>query len=423
MRLPAKRWIRAQDIAWLLLFLALAIAGKSKLPEIGILLCLGLLQTIEPRVPFFATDRGRIFPVVTKLGLTYLLIGWTGGISSTYYVILLLPVVAAATTLDLPAVFGTTILACFSYLSFLLYVDWSRYELTPEAVGEVGLRVVFLPVVALLTQQLAQENRVAARRYQTAASELEAANRNVQAAEATLRRTERLAALGQLTAGLAHELRNPLGTMRASAEMLTRSVPQDNAIAREMAGFISAEVDRTNSLITRFLEFARPVRLHIERTDLTAVIDAAILELERHQPPLRVTIYRNYVPDLPHTPADGELLQRVFYNLLLNAAQATPPGGTVTVKTRSNGDHVEVSVIDRGGGIEETHREHIFNPFFTTRPEGTGLGLAIVSRIVDDHGGKINVESEQGTGSIFRVLLSLNDKSDTAEQTSGSALR
>src|SRR5690606_14340683 len=112
-------------------------------------------------------------------------------------------------------------------------------------------RVIFLPVVAFLTQQLAAANRVEAKKYQAAAEQLEEATRSLQVAEAAVRRSERLAALGQLTAGLAHELRNPLGTMRASAEMLTKRVGQQDEIAGELAGFISSEVDRTNSLITR----------------------------------------------------------------------------------------------------------------------------------------------------------------------------
>jgi two-component system, NtrC family, sensor histidine kinase HydH len=403
-----RQWIRPQDFVWLLLFASLAaVSAYRTRQEIVILSCLALLQVAEPKIPFFADDRGTMIAILLKLGFCYLLIGWTGGISSTYYLILLLPVVSAATTLNVTGTISFTLLACITYLSFLRYIDWTRQELTPEAIGEIGLRVVFLVVVAFLTHQLAQANRIEARKYQAAAMQLEAANRSLQAAEAAVRRSERLAALGQLTAGLAHELRNPLGTMRASAEMLAKNVTGENEIARELAGFIATEVDRTNSLITRFLEFARPLKLRLQKSDLAQVADRAIDELSRHNPPYDVKIHRNYSPDVPPLDLDAELMERVVYNLLLNAVQATPRGGGVTVKTREAGERAELSVIDRGSGIAREHLENIFNPFFTTKTEGVGLGLAIVSKIVDEHGGNISAESETGQGSVFRVFLPL----------------
>jgi signal transduction histidine kinase len=136
---------------------------------------------------------------------------------------------------------------------------------------------------------------------------------------------------------------------------------------------------------------------------LTAVLDRSIALAERETG--NIAIYKNYSPEIPPFPLDSELMERVFYNLVLNAAQASPPGGTVTVKTRAAQATAEISVIDRGSGIEPKHIDSIFNPFFTTKPTGVGLGLAIVSKIVDEHGGKITVESEPGNGSVFRVLL------------------
>jgi signal transduction histidine kinase len=401
-----RRWLRPQDFVWLLLFSALALVSGDPNPrEIALVFALGVFQVVEPKVEWFNTGRGAVASTLIKLGLCYLLIGWTGGITSTYYITLLLPVVSAATTLNLAGTSLITALAVFAYLSFLLLLDWSRYELTSYALGELGIRVIFLPVVAFLTHELAAANRVEARKYQAAAEQLEEANRNLQEAEAAVRRTERLAALGQLTAGLAHELRNPLGTMRASAEMLVKSVTSENAIANELAGFISSEVDRTNSLITRFLEFARPMRLRRETTDVANMLDASIRELERHNPPFAVAVHRNYAPDIPPVSLDRELMERVFYNLLLNAAQASPPGGAITAKCRLIDSVVEVNIIDRGSGVEKEHLENIFNPFFTTKSSGVGLGLAIVSKILDEHGGSIRLESEPGQGSVFRVFL------------------
>jgi len=243
------------------------------------------------------------------------------------------------------------------------------------------------------------------------------ANQRIQQAEQAARRSDRLAALGQLSAGLAHELRNPLGTIKASAELLQRNVAEENEVSREMASFIVSEVDRTNSLVTRFLQFARPLKLQLVNADLTLTLDRAIEQVEREAK--GAAIYKNYQPEIPPFPFDAELMERVFYNLILNAVQASPKGGAVSVKTRAADEMVEIAVIDRGVGIQPQHRDSIFNPFFTTKPEGVGLGLAIVFKIVDEHGGKITVESEPGKGTVFHVLLPV--PAATASALTGSA--
>jgi len=198
--------------------------------------------------------------------------------------------------------------------------------------------------------------------------------------------------------------------MKTSAEMLSRSVATENDVAREMAGFIAEEVDRTNSLITRFLDFARPQNLKLQKEDLNELLDTAIARFEREQKDAThsVTVFKNYSPDVPPVALDAQLMERVIANLLLNAAQASSTGGVITVKTQIAGDGMaEIAVIDRGSGIEPKNLENIFNPFFTSKPEGIGFGLAIVSKIVDAHGGRILVESTPGEGSVFRVQLPL----------------
>jgi len=130
-----------------------------------------------------------------------------------------------------------------------------------------------------------------------------------------------------------------------------------------------------------------------------------VANLDRNSPHYDVTVYKNYAPEIGPIALDADLMERVFYNLLLNAAQATPAGGAITIKTRLAGATAEISVIDRGSGIDPKHVGSIFNPFFTTKSEGVGLGLPIVSKIVDEHGGKMTVESEPNKGSIFRVYL------------------
>lgn len=400
------RRFRAQDAVWLLLFAALGWWSRPlDVSEIALLSALAAAQIVEPKLPFLDPARRKVFWIALKLLLGYLLIGYTGGLASSYYLILLLPVVSAATSLGVTSTLLFTLLACGAYLSFLLFVDWSRWLVGPTEMRELAIRVIFIAMAGNLASALAEFVRVQSGNYKMVAEKLAAANRQLRAAEEAVRRSDRLAALGQLSAGLAHELRNPLGTIRASAEMLSRSVSGENEVAREVAGFISTEVDRANSLVTRFLEFARPLELRLASADLTKTIDRAVALVERENGLPQVTIWKNYSPEIPPFPIDTELMERVFYNLLLNACQATAPGGAVTVKTRLAGPAAEISIIDRGSGIDPELLDSIFNPFVTSKPDGVGLGLAIVSKIVDEHGGKITVESEPGKGSMFRVYL------------------
>ena len=190
-------------------------------------------------------------------------------------------------------------------------------------------------ITGQLVNLLAEAIRAQSAKYKAVADQLSETNQQLREAEAAVRRSERLAALGQLSAGLAHELRNPLGTIKASAEMLSRNVASENEVAREVAGYISTEVDRCNSLVTRFLDFARPLAVRLATTDLTQVIDRSIEMVSREARDRDVTIYRNYAPDVPPFPMDAELMERVFFNVLQNAVQASAPGSSVTVKTRA----------------------------------------------------------------------------------------
>lgn len=407
-----RRLARPQDAVWVMLFASLALFGPVRTPlVIGLLAALGVAQVVEPKIAWFETRLGAAASIGIKLALCWVLIAVTKGVASSYHWILLFPVISGSTTLGLLGTALTTVAACLVYLSSLLLLDWTYQYIPASEVPELLLRLLILPVVGYLTYQLAESSRDQAKKYQAAARDLAEANRSLREAEEAMRRADRLAALGQLSAGLAHELRNPLGTIKTSAEMLRKHVRNENEVAREMAGFISSEVDRTNSLVTRFLDFARPLEVRTQTADLSQVLDRAVAQVESHAPPFDVTIYKNYSPDVRPFPVDAELMERVFVNLLLNAAQASPPHGVITLKTRQVDGLVEISVIDMGSGIDPKHRESIFNPFFTTKRDGVGLGLAIVSKIVDGHHGRLMVESEPGSGSVFRVILPAGEES------------
>lgn len=396
-----------RDAVWVLLFLALHfVSPVVNDAEVELLTAFAIFEIVDPRIQYFRESvAGRFWGVAIRLLLTYLLMGVTGSIASSYYLLLLLPVVRAATSFGALGTIAATAMASLSYLSFLLYIDFRTTVIPLDQQQEISFRILFLFLAAYLTYQLARNNREQASQYQTLAREFATANENLKAAQSEVQRSERLAALGQLTAGLAHELRNPLGTIKNSAEMLARKLPADNAIAKELSGYISTEVDRTNELVKRFLDFARPFRLRIEASDLSEIVDRAVHQVQTRASGRSVTIIRNDSPDLPALPVDAQWIEQLVANLLANAIDASQDGAVVTVLTRPVAGGAELAVIDRGSGIAKENLGSIFNPFFTTKSEGTGLGLAIVSKIVDEHRGRIFVDSEAGSGTTFRVWL------------------
>ena len=403
-----KRPLKIHEVLLAIIFLAMAALDPDSDPrEWSLVILLGIMQLAEFRLPILESTQGRVVWIVLKLAMGYLLIGYSDGLTSHYYLVVLLPVISAATYLGALGTLALSLLATASYSTFLLFIDWKHVEIDPQNQKIFIIRLLFILLIGQLVNMLGEAVRTQSAKYKSTADQLAQVNQQLQEAELAVRRSERLAALGQLTAGLAHELRNPLGTIKTSAEMLSRTVAAENEVAREVAGYISTEVDRCNSLVSRFLDFARPLEVRLAPAELSQVIDRAIDMATREAGQHNVTIYRNYAPDIPTFPMDAELMERVFFNVIQNAIQASTPGSSVTVKTRAVDSQAETSIIDRGSGIDPKIAETIFNPFFTTKSNGVGLGLAIVSKIVDRHGGKMSVESQPGEGSVFHILLPL----------------
>ncbi|MGD1068859.1 MAG: ATP-binding protein [Bryobacteraceae bacterium] len=394
--------VRIQDVLIALMFGALVILAHNLL-ERFLIAGLASLQLVEGRATWLDTRWGRATSILLQLLICYVLLGWSsnGPLSSEYYTMLLLPVVSTATYLGVTGTVAISFAAIAAYLSFLLppFIDWEHGDyIDAEGIHYLVVRCLLLAVSALMVNSLGEARRTESARYKKTAEQLAVANKNLIDAEAAVRRSERLAALGQLSAGLAHELRNPLGSIRGSAELLVRSTAHESALTRELAQIVSDEVDRTNSLVTRFLDFARPLEPRRESTDIASVIDRAA----NHA---KVAIITNYSPDIPPLEIDPTLTEQVFINLLTNAAQASAPNAPITVATRLAKDEAEICIVDRGCGIPADKMETIFNPFVTTKQDGVGLGLAIVAKIVDGHGGRMAVESEPGKGSTFRIFL------------------
>ncbi|MBV9303363.1 MAG: ATP-binding protein [Acidobacteriaceae bacterium] len=405
----AARLFQPQGFAWLLFVAVLiATAPETNYDAFILLPIIGAFQIVEPRLKLFSSRRGQIISIILKLILSYLLIGFSDGAESYYYPIFLIPVVSAATLFELPGVILVTAVASLAYFSFLLpgFYNYNLYQLPPHHISVMSLRVSFYAIVAFLVYHQAKAKREEMKRTEQAAERLAESNRSLRAAEASLRRSERLAALGQLTAGLAHELRNPLGTIKASAEMLTRASTKDRPeVMSEMTGYIVSEVDRVNGLIASFLDFARPLQIRAVTADLRSTLDDVVRQQSDSARVSNVELALRMNDGPLSFEFDPDLLKLAVSNLVQNAIQASAAGQRVEIRAENRNGNVIILVSDHGQGIQPDHLESIFNPFFTTKPQGTGLGLAIVSKIVDEHEGRINVFSEPGNGTTFEVTL------------------
>lgn len=238
---------------------------------------------------------------------------------------------------------------------------------------------------------------------------------------AQMKERDRLAVLGQMAAGLAHEIRNPLGAIKGAAQLLSEPAPgQDvDPASREFVGIILEEVDRLNRVVGSMLDFARPRQGIAGPTDVNAVVRRTVQVLSTERAGEDLGVHVELEPGLPRVSVDPEQLRQVLMNLFRNAAQAMKGHGEITISTRKRVGRVsragigmpaeeafvELSVIDNGPGISHKILDNIFLPFFTTKEQGSGLGLSISQRIVQNAGGRIDVRSSEGKGSTFAVLL------------------
>jgi len=227
-----------------------------------------------------------------------------------------------------------------------------------------------------------------------------------------IQRADRLASLGTLTAGLAHEIRNPLVAIKTLTQLLPDRL-DDEEFRDQFLKIASGEVDRISSLVNELLDFARPSDPKLGSENINTILDGMILLVSTETKKKQITVFKSYASDLPSIQIDPEQIKQVFLNILLNAVSATSENGQIIVKTRSftkpGGEpYIQIEFTDTGCGIPEEHLEDIFNPFFTTKTTGSGLGLSISNQIVQDHRGYIDVESQLDKGSSFFINLPVN---------------
>jgi signal transduction histidine kinase len=231
---------------------------------------------------------------------------------------------------------------------------------------------------------------------------------SIESINTQLQVSERLAALGRITAGVAHEVKNPLNSMRLWLENLKESLPPDtDDMAKQAVSVLDAEIDRLDAVVKRFLDFSRPMDVRLEPTQLAEllkeVLEVARPQLERS----KVQVAQLLPIDVPEIFGDRDLLKQAILNLVLNAVEAMPSGGQLQLTLSRRGEMAEITVGDTGKGIPVELRQKVFQLFFTTRPGGSGIGLASTFRIVQLHNGSIDFTSEVGRGTTFRIELPL----------------
>jgi two-component system NtrC family sensor kinase len=235
---------------------------------------------------------------------------------------------------------------------------------------------------------------------------VEERTRELRAAQDQLIQSEKLATIGELAAGVAHEINNPIGVILGFAQVMLKRIGENDQMYRPLSA-IEREGVRCKNIVQDLLDFARQNKPAPRRLNVNQVVDAAANLMEHQSNLEHVVVSRDYAADLPDVVADENQLQQVFFNIILNAYQVMPDGGELRITSRVEEGEVRVAFGDTGPGIPREHIHHIFDPFFTTKEvgEGTGLGLSVSYGIVKQHGGTIDVQSEEGAGATFIVKL------------------
>ncbi len=314
-----------------------------------------------------------------------------------------LPIVYAALRFGFWGGVYTALAASFFFAPHIFF-KWGDFP--EDSLNDLLVVVVFCAVAAI-TGITVERLRRSQRQEQETARRLAATLQRLEAQGEELRRAEHLSALGTLAGGLAHEIRNPVGIIRATAQLLAMECDPD---AAESLAIIQKEADRIERFIQELLNYAGESRLQREPIDMAALLRRVATRLRPLLETHGVTCQTDVEPGLPLASLDGEQVEQALMNLCVNAIQALGGPGQIRLRASSGkGPTLLLAVSDNGPGIAPADRVRIFDPFYTTKDTGAGLGLSVVQRIVADHGGRIAVESTPGRGATFILQFPLGD--------------
>ncbi|NIM61087.1 MAG: sensor histidine kinase [Acidobacteria bacterium] len=306
---------------------------------------------------------------------------------------------------------GGLTVACLTAGSYLPHIllHWQHQPLyRSNQLAEVVLFLVFGAVSGLLIDRVNREKE----RHRKTSEELAEANAQLRSTFQRMRLIDRLSALGALSAGIAHEIRNPLGGVSGAVEILDSMTDREDE-RHEFVGIVKKEIARISTIVSRQLDLVRTNPSERAPCDVTHVVESVVGLVRNQAEKQGVVVEIRTAHDLPTIEADEQGLRQAVLNLLINGIQAMPGHGTITISTRKTKDHVSIIVDDEGPGLSPEALEHVFDPFYTTKAEGTGLGLSIAFQIVDQHGGDLKAENRDGGGARFTLELPIVPSRDT----------
>lgn len=297
-------------------------------------------------------------------------------------------------------------LTAVTYLPHVL-LQWQHDPLyRSDQLAEIVMFLIFGAVAGLLIDRLKGERE----RNRQTAEQLAKANEEIRSTFQRMRLLDRLSALGALSAGIAHEIRNPLGGVSGAVEILDSLTGPDDE-RHEFVGIVKKEISRVSAIVARQLDLVRTNPPEAVPCDVVRVVESVIALVRRQAEGQGVVIDLHVDAAIPVIEADEQGLRQAILNLLINGVQAMPEGGTVSVFVRVENDRISVIVEDQGPGLSDEALEHAFDPFYSTKRDGTGLGLSIAFQIVDQQGGDLRVENRAEGGARFRLEI---PEADTA---------
>jgi two-component system sensor histidine kinase HydH len=350
------------------------------------------------------SDQIRIVLIVTGIIATTLahywtpssLVLWHNIFQRLYY----LPIILAAISYGW---IGGLAAASFAGLCYVPHILMAWHEFPGYVINQYAEIAVYF-MVGILTGLLSDQQRKQKETLEKTAEQLGRVYQELQESIEQLRRADRLSAVGQLSASLAHEIRNPLASIEGAAGILERGQVNDEQRA-EFLRIIRRECLRLNRLLSNLLDFARPRPPQLRTVEVGQLL-ASVIGLVAHTAGENSVTLRKNIPAAGlNLECDAEQLKQVILNLTLNAIQAMPSGGEVVLAAHPQDKNVAIQVIDQGIGINAEDMDKIFNPFFTTKESGTGLGLSVAYQIVNQHGGAVKAQKNTGKGMTFSVLL------------------